>query len=75
VFVRRKKVKDNIYYQLVGNYRENGKHRQQVLCHLGQHESLDAAIDYEKDMVSRRLCDAAAQEQEAFKLFKKGSTR
>ena len=64
-FVRYKMVKGRKYYQLVRNYRENGKHRQQVLCHLGQHESLDEAIDYEKDMVSRHLRFVAALEQEA----------
>jgi len=64
-FVRYKMVKGRKYYQLVRNYRENGKHRQQVLCHLGQHQSLDEAIDYEKDMVSRHLRFVAAHEKEA----------
>src|SRR5215217_5264302 len=58
-------VKGCKYYQLVRNYRENGKHRQQVRCHLGQHESLDAAIDYEKSMVSHHLRVVDAQEEEA----------
>lgn len=64
-FVRYKMVKGCKYYQLVRNYRENGKHRQQVRCHLGQHESLDAAIDYEKSMVSHHLRVVDAQEEEA----------
>jgi hypothetical protein len=51
VFVRRKKVKGNTYYQLVRNYREDGKHRQQVLCHLGRHKSLEAAIAAEQEQV------------------------
>jgi len=50
VFVRRKQVKGNIYYQLVRNYREDGKHRQQVLCHLGRHKSLEAAIAAEREL-------------------------
>ncbi len=64
-FVRYKTVKGRKYYQLVRNYREGGKHRQQVLCHLGQHRSLDEAIDYEKSMVSDYSRAAARQEEEA----------
>jgi hypothetical protein len=43
-FVRRKKVRDYTYYQLVRNYRKEGKHRQEMLAHLGHHDSLEAAI-------------------------------
>jgi hypothetical protein len=50
VFVRRKQVKGNTYYQLVRNYREDGKHRQQVLCHLGRYKSLEAAIATEREL-------------------------
>jgi hypothetical protein len=64
-FVRYKIVKGRKYYQVVRNYRENGKHRQQVLCHLGQHRSLDAAIDYEKRMVSTHLRSVDTLEKEA----------
>lgn len=64
-FVRYKIVKGRKYYYLVRNSRENGKHRQQVLCYLGQHKSLVEAIAYEKDMVSLHLRFAAAHEQEA----------
>jgi hypothetical protein len=32
-----------VYHQVVRNYRdENGKHHQEVLCHLGPHDSLSA---------------------------------
>ncbi len=46
-FVRTKSVDSNKYYQLVRNYREGGKHRQEVLYHLGKHRSLEAAIEAE----------------------------
>jgi hypothetical protein len=44
-FVRYKTVKGKKYYQIVRNYREDGKHKQEVLCHLGAHRSLEEAID------------------------------
>jgi hypothetical protein len=44
-FVRRKKMHGKHYYQLVRNYREGGRHRQQVLCHLGIHDSVEGAIE------------------------------
>jgi hypothetical protein len=43
-FVRKKRVHNKEYYQLVENYREDGKHRQRVLAHLGKHPSLDSMI-------------------------------
>ena len=64
-FVRYKMVKGRRYYQLVRNYRENGKHRQQMLCHLGQHKSLDEAIDHEQRAIATHLREAASQEKEA----------
>lgn len=64
-FVRYKTVKGRRYYQLVRNYREDGKHRQRVLCHLGQHESLDEAIKHERSTASDHLRLAASQEEEA----------
>jgi hypothetical protein len=47
-FVRYKTVKGKRYFQLVRNYRDNGKHRQEVLEHLGPHNSLEEAILAEK---------------------------
>ena len=44
-FVRYKTVKGKKYYQVVRNYREDGKHKQEVLCHLGAYRSLEEAID------------------------------
>lgn len=43
-FIRQKTVGSHKYYQVVRNYREGGKHKQEVLCHLGRHPSLDEAI-------------------------------
>ena len=50
-FVRRKKVRGYTYYQFVRNYREGGKHRQEVLCHLGPYDSLEEAIRAEEQRV------------------------
>ncbi len=43
-FIRSKTVGGKKYYQLVRNYREAGRHRQEVLCHLGRNDSIEAAI-------------------------------
>ncbi len=64
-FVRYKTVKGNKYYQYVRNYREGGRHKQEVLCHLGPHDSLDGAIDYESQMMSLSLSEASMWEEEA----------
>ena len=51
-FIRWKKVHGHKYYQAVRSYRDRaGKHRQEVLCHLGKHKSLEAAIDAERKKV------------------------
>ena len=54
-FVRHKMVKGKKYYQLVRNYREEGKHRQEVICHLGVHNSLDTAIEKERRVVGFKV--------------------
>ena len=54
-FVRRKNVRGYTYYQLVRNYREGGKHCQEVLEHLGPHDSLEAAILAEDRKVASDL--------------------
>ena len=64
-FVRHKTVKGKKYYQYVRNYREGGKHKQQVLCHLGTHDSLAGAIDYEKQSMLESLEAASSWEEEA----------
>jgi hypothetical protein len=65
MFVRRKKVKGNIYYQLVRNSREAGKHKQKVLCHLGRHRSLEAAIAAERELAEQHQGKAAGWSNEA----------
>ena len=54
-FVRRKNVRGYTYYQLVRNYREGGEHRQEMLEHLGHHDSLEAAILAEDRKVASDL--------------------
>jgi len=44
-FIRKKRVNGREYYQLVENYRDDGKHRQRVLAHLGKHSTIEAAIE------------------------------
>ena len=43
-FVRIKKVDGGKYYQLVESRRVDGKPRQKVLLHLGQHATVDEAL-------------------------------
>jgi hypothetical protein len=51
-FIRRKRVHGYEYFQVVRNYRDaNGKHRQEMLCHLGTHNSLEAAIAAEQTQI------------------------
>jgi hypothetical protein len=54
-FVRSKNVRGYTYYQLVRNDRVGGKHRQEVLEHLGHHDSLEAAILAEDRKVASDL--------------------
>jgi hypothetical protein len=43
-FVRAKKVGSKVYYQLVESRRVDGKPRQKVLLHLGQHAAVEEAL-------------------------------
>jgi len=43
-FMTRKTVGNKKYLQIVENYREDGKHKQRVLYHVGPYSSLEAAI-------------------------------
>jgi hypothetical protein len=65
-FVRRKNVHGYTYYQLVRNYSEGGEHRQEMLEHLGHHDSLEAAILAEDRKVVSDL--ASYERQIAFYL-------
>jgi DNA-binding XRE family transcriptional regulator len=64
-FVRRKKKHGKHYYQLVRNDRVAGKHRQKVLCHLGVHDSIEAAIADAQRQVVHYEKEAALKEEEA----------
>ena len=52
-FIRTKQVEGREYRQLVENYREDGKHRQRVLAHLGKHETLEEAIEALQNRLER----------------------
>jgi hypothetical protein len=64
-FVRYKSVKGRKYYQYVRNYREGGRRKQEVLCHLGPHDSLEGAIDHAKQMTLHHSRRAAQWRKEA----------
>jgi hypothetical protein len=64
-FVRRKKMHGKHYYQLVRNYREGGRHRQQVLCHLGIYDSVEGAIEGARQRAAHYRDAAAAKYKEA----------
>jgi|SRR5215217_1857548 len=69
-FVRYKVVKGKKYYQWVRNYRENGKHKQEVLYHLGPDiPSPEAAIAAEKKELARWRRREAKAERERDGLF------
>jgi hypothetical protein len=54
-FIRAKSVDGREYYQLVENYREDGRHRQRVLAHLGTSPDVGAAIErHTKDLENLR---------------------
>jgi DNA-binding XRE family transcriptional regulator len=67
-FVRRKKMGGKHYYQLVRNYREGGKHRQEVSCHLGVHDSIEAAIADKQRQVDHHEKEAALREEAAHRI-------
>ena len=67
-FVRRKKMHGNYYYQLVRNYREGGKHRQEVLCHLGVHNTVGAAIEDVRQQLVFHQNEAASRDEEAHRI-------
>ena len=43
-FLTRKKVANKKYLQVVENYRQDGKHRQRVLRHIGPYASIEHAL-------------------------------
>ena len=64
-FVRRKKMGGNYYYQLVRNYRQGGRHRQKVLCHLGKHDTIEGALEAAKRKAAFHEEAAASNQNEA----------
>jgi hypothetical protein len=55
-FLTRKRVGNKKYLQVVHNYREDGKHRQRVLMHVGPYASLEHAIaDWHHYAENKRL--------------------
>jgi L-alanine-DL-glutamate epimerase-like enolase superfamily enzyme len=64
-FVRRKKMGGKYYYQLVRNYRDGGRHRQKVLCHLGTHDTIEGAIDAAKEKAAFHEEAASSKRNEA----------
>lgn len=72
-FVRKKKVKGKDYYQLVESRRVEGKPRQKVLAHLGQHASVDEALE-EWPYEIRRLRRLATRQRKAATDLPEGSS-
>lgn len=44
-YIRKKGVRNRFYYQVVENRRVDGKPRQRVLLHLGEHPTMHAALE------------------------------
>jgi len=69
-FVRYKVVKGKKYYQWVSNYRENGKHKQKVLYHLGPNTPTpEAKISEEKKQLAHYRRKATRLGQKAEQLL------
>jgi len=64
-FVRYNVVKGRKYYNYVRNYREEGRHRQEVLCYLDPYESLEEAIKDNHELMVEWLTEAAFWKEEA----------
>jgi hypothetical protein len=73
-YVRTKKVKGRKYHQLVESRRVGGEPRQKVLVHLGQHPSVDAALEgWPKEI--RSLRRRASRERKKAARLEGGSAR
>jgi hypothetical protein len=65
-FIRPKKVNGYEYYQVVRSYRNrDGKPRQEVLDHLGVHDSIEATIAFRRTEVASHLEEAKALSSKA----------
>ena len=45
MFIRKSRGRDTTSYQLVRSYRDNGKPKQEVLVHLGEHTTVEDAME------------------------------
>jgi hypothetical protein len=75
-YVRKKKVKHHVYYQLVESHRVYGQPRQKVLMHLSKHPTVDAALaGWPKEISSLRRI--ARQHRQRYEFLSKefGNTR
>jgi hypothetical protein len=71
------------YYQLVRSYREGGKVKQEVLVHLGEHETPEAALAAWPSQMEhlrrigrdRRADELAAKLEKLKKLLAKGENK
>jgi hypothetical protein len=44
-YVRKNRVDNGVYYQVVEGYRQDGKVKQRVLAYLGTYETVDEALE------------------------------
>ncbi len=69
-FIRRKKINGHYYYQAVRNYRDGeGRHRQELLCHLSKNETLDATIAAERAKLDTARETELSQKQRQKELY------
>lgn len=63
-YVRKKKSRGGVYYQVVESRRVDGNPRQKVLVHLGHHETVDAALcEWPREIETlRRFASRGAEE-------------
>src|SRR5919202_5590564 len=73
-FVRKKRVREYEYYQLVENRWTNGQPRQRVLVHLGRYPTAEAALEQWPGAVQRLHRFAQKWRQKANRLSKNPSS-
>ncbi len=63
MYVRKTRTRKHDYYQLVRSYRDDGgRPRQEVLLHLGEHETPEAALNaWPHEIAEHRRNDRHAQ--------------
>jgi hypothetical protein len=53
-YVRKKRVGEREYYQVVEGHREDGKVKQRVLAHLGRYPTVREALEHLPESIARR---------------------